>query len=235
MTRRPRGRHGLPRGYATGGARCCHRLGSDTPLSVAERRRWFPATSGDQPDVRNGKIHSDDTSVPFLERGRDEARDGHLWVYIGDRDHSFAVFDFTEHHRRDGPEQFLKGYAGYLQADALAQYEGLFATGEVIHVACNAHARRRFVEAQSSAPDEAEEALKYIRKLYRAERELAGRFAADDDAGRQQYRSAQTGTVREEFHAWLLGQQPRALPKSPLGEAVGYALSNWAALMRYTE
>jgi hypothetical protein len=25
------------------------------------------------------------------------------------------------------------------------------------------------------------------------------------------------------------------LPKSPLGEAVGYALSNWDALMRYTE
>ena len=26
-----------------------------------------------------------------------------------------------------------------------------------------------------------------------------------------------------------------ALPKSPLGEAVGYALSNWEALMRYAE
>jgi transposase len=180
-------------------------------------------------------IHSDDTSVPFLERGRDKAREGHLWVYIGDRDHPYVAFDFTDHYRRDGPEQFLKGYAGYLQADALAQYERLFATGGVVHVACNAHARRRFVEAQSSAPTESEEALKYIRKLYKVERELVGLFASDDDAGRQQYRSAQTAPVREEFHAWLVGQQTRALPKSPLGEAVGYALSNWAALMRYTE
>jgi transposase len=180
-------------------------------------------------------IHSDDTSVPFLERGRDKARDGHLWVYIGDRDHPYVLFDFTTHYRRDGPEQFLKGYAGYLQADALAQYEGLFTTGDVLHAACNAHARRRFVEAQASAPDEAEEALKYIRDLYKVERELGERFAADDDAGRQQYRSAQTAAVREQFHAWLVGQQARALPKSPLGEAVGYALSHWAALMRYTE
>jgi hypothetical protein len=180
-------------------------------------------------------IHSDDTSVPFLERGRDKAREGHLWVYLGDRGHPYVVFDFTEHYRRDGPEQFLQGYTGYLQADALAQYEGLFATGDVIHVACNAHARRRFVEAQASAPDEAEEAMKYIRKLYKVERELSQRFAADDDAGRQQYRSAQAAAVREEFHAWLVGQQARALPKSPLGEAVGYALSNWEALMRYTE
>jgi hypothetical protein len=173
--------------------------------------------------------------VPFLERGRDKARDGHLWVYIGDRDHAYVVFDFTTHYRRDGPDQFLKGYAGYLQADALAQYEGLFATGAVVHVACNAHARRRFVEAQASSPPEAEEALKYIRKLYKVERELGERFAAGDDAGRQQYRFAQTAAVREEFHAWLTAQRVAALPKSPLGEAVGYALSNWAALMRYTE
>ena len=146
-------------------------------------------------------IHTDDTPVPFLERGRDKARDGHLWVYIGDRDNPYVVFDFTAHYRRDGPEQFLTGYAGYLQADALAQYEGLFATGQVIHVACNAHARRRFVEALASAPAEAEEALKYIRDLYKVERELSDRFAVGDDAGRQQHRSAQTAAVCEEFHA----------------------------------
>jgi transposase len=180
-------------------------------------------------------IHTDDTPVPFLERGRDRVRDGHLWVYIGDRGHPYVVFDFTTHYKRDGPEQFLKGYAGYLQADALAQYEALFATGEVVHVACNAHARRRFVEAQASAPAEAEKALAYIRRLYKVERELADHFEADDDTGRQQYRAAQTAAVREEFHAWLVGQQARALPKSPLGEAIGYALSHWAALIRYTE
>ncbi len=180
-------------------------------------------------------IHSDDTSVPFLERGRERARDGHLWVYIGDRHHPYTVFDFTEHYRRDGPQQFLEGFAGYLQADGLAQYEGLFATGRVLHVACWAHARRRFVEAQGSSPEEAEQALKYIRKLYKVEKVLADRFAADDDAGRQQYRGAQTVAVWEEFRTWLVAQRASALPKSPLGEAVGYALSHWEALLRYTD
>jgi transposase len=97
-------------------------------------------------------IHSDDTPVPFREEGKDKTSAGHLWVYLGDRDHPHVVFDFTTHYRRDGPEQILEGYAGYLQADALAQYEGLFATGAVVHVACNAHARRRFVEAHVSLP-----------------------------------------------------------------------------------
>jgi transposase len=180
-------------------------------------------------------IHSDDTPVPFREDGKDKTSTGHLWVYLGDRAQPYVVFDFTTHYRRDGPEQVLKGYTGYLQADALAQYEGLFAGGQVAHVACNAHARRRFVEAQASAPKEAAEALAYFRALYQVERELAQRFAADDDAGRQQYRCAQTASVREAFQAWLLGQRQQALPKAPLGQAVSYALSNWEALMRYTE
>jgi transposase len=180
-------------------------------------------------------IHSDDTPVPFRQAGQDKTVTGHLWVYIGDRDHPYVLFDFTTHYRRDGPEQFLKGYAGYLQADALAQYEGLFATGKVVHVACNAHARRKFVEAQASAPVEAEEALVYFRELYRVERQLAEQCEPDDDASRQQYRSAQTEGVRDQFRAWLLRQQARVLPKSPPGEAVNYTLAHWAALMRYVE
>src|SRR5262249_57503407 len=126
-----------------------------------------------------------------------------------------VLFDFTAHYKRDGPEQFLKGYAVYLQADALAQYEGLFATGGVVHVACNAHARRRFVDAQASAPAEAEQALKYVRKLYKVERAMAGRFAADDDAGRQHYPAAQTAAVPGELHAWPVVHRALLLPPCP--------------------
>jgi hypothetical protein len=38
-----------------------------------------------------------------------------------------------------------------------------------------------------------------------------------------------------QFHAWLAAERPEVLPKSPLGEAMGYALNNWEALRRYTE
>jgi hypothetical protein len=37
------------------------------------------------------------------------------------------------------------------------------------------------------------------------------------------------------FRTWLEAQRPEVLPKSPMGEAMGYALTNWAALVRYTE
>ena len=37
------------------------------------------------------------------------------------------------------------------------------------------------------------------------------------------------------LHGYLQEQQATALPKSPLGAAIGYALRNWAALTRYAE
>jgi hypothetical protein len=33
----------------------------------------------------------------------------------------------------------------------------------------------------------------------------------------------------------LRAEKPKVLPKSPIGVAIDYALSNWEALLRYTE
>jgi Transposase IS66 family len=51
---------------------------------------------------------------------------------------------------RDGPSQFLNGFRGFLQADAFGGYDGIYSGGLVVEVGCNAHARRRFTEAQKS-------------------------------------------------------------------------------------
>jgi hypothetical protein len=181
-------------------------------------------------------IHSDDTSAPYQVPNRERTKDGHLWVYIGDASHPYVFFDFTTHYRRDGPEGILKSYTGYLQADALAQYEGLYATGRIKHVACWAHARRKFVEAQGSAPSQAETALAFIRRLYVVEKDLAQVAATpENEAQRQQQRQAQATPILEEFHRWLQEQQREALPKSLWGQAVNYTLSHWEALGRYRE
>jgi hypothetical protein len=39
----------------------------------------------------------------------------------------------------------------------------------------------------------------------------------------------------ESFGAWLEGESRKVLPKSPVGEAIAYARTNWAALSRYIE
>jgi transposase len=82
---------------------------------------------------------------------------GRFWVYIGPDAIPYDVSDFTENRQRDGPAQFLADYAGYLQADAFSGYDGIYtdSAGQILEVACWAHARRKFFEARLSSPAEA--------------------------------------------------------------------------------
>ena len=52
---------------------------------------------------------------------------------------------------------------------------------------------------------------------------------------RRQIRQTLAVPILAELKRWLDGQRPKALPKSPFGQAVGYALNNWEALGRYVE
>jgi transposase len=190
-------------------------------------------------------IHGDDTGVKLRVQGADRTRKAHLWACIGDADHPYVVFDFTAGYTAEGPEKFLGGYEGYFQADALAQYEGLYGEG-VTHVCCWAHARRKFVAALETKDGRADAALELIGKLYAVERALPPSLSPSDDPAdreRRRQREGQRRQVRQtlavpilaELKRWLDGQRPKALPKSPFGQAVGYALNNWGALGRYVE
>src|SRR5207245_8202949 len=48
-------------------------------------------------------------------------------------------------------------------------------------------------------------------------------------------RQEQARRSLEKLQAYLQEQRAAALPKSPLGAAIGYALRNWVALTRYAE
>src|SRR5262249_1264448 len=98
-------------------------------------------------------------------------------------------------------------------------------------VACNAHARRKFYEARGSDALRSHQALAYYRQLYELERH-AKEFS---DEQRRQMRQDLAVPILGQFHTWLEAQRPDVLPKSPMGEAIGYALNNWEALRRYTE
>jgi transposase len=196
--------------------------------------------------LRSRVIHSDDTGVKLRVAGADRTRKAHLWAYIGDADFPYVVFDFTAGYTAAGPERFLSGYEGYLQADALAQYEGLYGSGLVKHVCCWAHARRKFVAAAEGGDARAERALALIRKLYAVERGLPPLLPPSDEPGQEQLRrqrEEQRRTARrrearpvlDELGKWLEQQRAAALPKSPLGQAINYARNNGDALGRYLE
>jgi transposase len=189
-----------------------------------------------------GTIHTDDTSVKVRDSERKIKATGRLWIYFGDHLHRYNVFDFTMSRKRDGPSRFLKGFRGHLQADAFSGYDGIYAGGSVVEVGCNAHARRKFVEAQKTDMARAAAALAHYRQLYAIEKEIKGELAKLPEEADEPTRSAIRLRVRQEraipvwesFATWLEAERPQVLPKSPLGAAIGYMQNNWGALKRYT-
>jgi hypothetical protein len=200
-------------------------------------------------------IHTDDTPMPVLDKDRSSTRQGRLWIYRGDDLHPYTVYDYTPTRKRDGPVDFLGDYQGYLCADAYGGYDGIYlgSEGKVIEVLCLAHARRKYFEAQDSDLARSTVAMAYIRRLYQVERKAKDLFKEQQNrpdarllsAIRLELRQRDSVGVLREFEIWMRRQadgvgedgQPLAegpvLPKSPLGTAINYCLSNWPAFNRY--
>jgi transposase len=174
-------------------------------------------------------VHTDDTPVLLAKSSEGGAREARVWAYLNREGRHW--YEFTESRKRDGPARVFANFTGYLQADAYGGYDRLFFPGGATEVACWAHVRRKFVDAEATDPRLAKEAIDRIRVLFQIEE------AAKDlsDAARARLRIMQARPLLEEFHAWLDLAETQALPKSPLGKAIGYARNQWPALLRYLD
>lgn len=175
--------------------------------------------------VRAGHVvATDDTIMPMLSRGK--AVQARMWVYVGDAENPYNVFDFTLSRGRDGPKYFLQDYRGVLLADAYAGYNGVVTGNGITRAGCWAHARRHLIEAEKSAPDFAREAVEQVRLLYAVERE-AQELSAE---ARLELRRSRSVPVLAGFKEKLLSWKEQLLPKHPMAEAVSYVLGQWQEL-----
>src|SRR5262245_5542859 len=190
-------------------------------------------------------VHTDATKMPYLDPESAPGRtlSGQMWAYVGDREHAFNVFDFCRDHSAAGIDAFLKDkdYRGYLNADAHNLYDHLFADGKMVEAGCWTHCRRHFYEAKDSDPARSHHVLACIRRLYAVEEEARKIVTAEEligdaaDALRLQLRQATSLPVVTSLRQWLLDEEPKVLPKSPIGQAITYALRHGRALGRYLD
>ena len=186
-------------------------------------------------------VQTDETRVPVQEEGQTKTKSGRLWVYVGDREHPFTVYDYRPDKARDGPAEILKDFAGFLQADAANVFDGIYLPGAITEVGCWAHARRYFHEARDSDAARSAEALARIRGFYAIEDEAAqeidrAKLTLDAaDALRLRLRQDKTLPKLADFVQWIEEQAKVVLPKSPMGHAIAYAQRHWPALVRFTE
>jgi transposase len=184
-------------------------------------------------------LQTDETGVRVLGRAATDGPPGRLWVQCGDAAHPYVVYRYSVNKEGQWPQAFLADFRGYLQGDAYAGYDALFATGAIVEVGCWAHARRKFWEARDTDPEAALYALGIIRLLYGVERKArqqaqAGKLSqAEFEALRLRLRQEESVPLLKAFGEWLERQAAAVLPKSPLAAAVGYARNQWAALQVY--
>jgi transposase len=178
---------------------------------------------------RSRVVHTDDTTVPIQSPGEKQCRKGRIWCYLGDAANPYTAYDYTPNRKRDGPASWLRCFGGYLQADAYGGYDGIYSGGGVTEVACWAHARRKFYDAQDSDGKRAAQMLALIGELYAVEREAK----EADDATRLALRQERSVPVLAKIKTWLDTEGEIVLPRSSVMAAITYAQNQWAALNVY--
>jgi len=171
-------------------------------------------------------LHADETTVQVLhELGRAATQKSYEWIYrtSGCSGRKIVIYDYKETRKQEHPKEFLKNFAGFLHTDGYQAYHNL--PPEITVVGCWSHARRPWENLWKTLPEEkragsdAETGLAYINALFKLERE----FAKLTPQERYEKRLEKSKPIADAFFAWA--QSLGALPKSPLGQAVHYALS----------
>src|SRR5579884_1938887 len=183
-------------------------------------------------------VQTDGTSIEVVLEGQRETKTGYFWPYLGDAIHPSVVVDFSLDKTKQHPQRFLADYTGYVQVDAYSAYDGCFianpdASHPKIEVACWSHAERYFEAARDSDPARAAEVLGFIRALFAVEARAKREHLAETEVLALRQREAVP--ILDDFKPWLERTRDQVLPKSPLADALRYALNQWQALRRYTE
>jgi transposase len=169
----------------------------------------------------------DATGVLVL--AKEKCRSGHFWVLVAPEKH--VLYGYSKRHNSDAVDELLRGYKGYLVADAHAVYDHLYTNGEVIEVGCWAHCRRYFYKALESDPERAKVALAHISALFRIERSVAG----SPRKKREQVRRAKSRPIVDKFFEWCDTQAPLVLDETPMSAGTTYARNQRVALRRFLD
>ena len=224
--------HRLETIFPRSGVAISRRTLCDWVAAVAELVEPIVAHMKRESVLASKVVHSDDTPVTVQDPAHPAgSRKGYIWVYGGQQ--GDLVYDFTPSRSRAGPISFLGDYRGYLQADAYSGYDEVFASGRVIEVGCWAHGRRYVFDAVKTALATATDLLALIRQLYAIERE-AKELCLIGDA-RRDLRMQRSRPILGRIDETLTSEVSRHLPKSPMGEAIGYLRRQWRALTRFVD
>jgi transposase len=178
-------------------------------------------------------LQADESPLRVLDRQKKGGTHlGYMWVYHAPLE-GLVLFDYRKGRSRAGPNEILQNFSGHLQTDAYDGYNDITGKRGVTGIGCLAHARRYFKDAQTADAERADWMLEHIQKLYAIEEQA--RIEKLDHVARYCLRQTNALPILAEMKSWLKENSQQVLPKSAMGQAIGYALGQWARLECYTE
>jgi len=168
---------------------------------------------------------ADATGVLVL--AKEQCRKAHFWVLVAPERH--VLYRYSHKHDSEAVDRLLTGYKGYLVADAATVFDHIYKSGDIVEVACWAHARRYFFKALGSEPELAGHALGRIKALFKIERAIKTALRKK----REQVRREQSKPILDAFFEWCDEQAAVVLDDTPISRAIGYARNQRAALSRF--
>lgn len=155
---------------------------------------------------------------------------GYIWTFIAD---NLVAYCFSADRSGQTPKRVLGGTKGTLVVDMYTGYNTVTGVDGRERAGCLAHARRKFFDALSTAP-EAKVALETIRQIYLVEHE-AREAGISRTSKHSRMRWERTLPLMDKLYIWLTAQRGLHPPKSNMGRAIGYTLRNWQALTRFVK
>jgi transposase len=185
--------------------------------------------------IASNYLHADETPMQVLnEEGKPATSKSYMWVYAsGPPTKPLVIYEYQPTRKGQVAYDFLIDFKGYLQTDAYPGYNLLREREDVIVLGCWAHARRKFFEIVKATKDtgKAQTALNFIAKLYEVEKKAREMKLESNDVFK--LRQEKSKAILERFKKWLDELINRVPPKSPLGHAIAYSLTNWGELTVY--
>jgi transposase len=183
-------------------------------------------------DLLNGRyIQADETPLDVqMHDGRGQNHQAYLWQY--GTPGGVAVFEFRMGRGRDGPKHFLGNFEGILQTDDYAAYDHVGGP-KMVHAACWAHSRRRFIEAVKLNKQDlaSTRIVALMDQLFAIDAQA--REEKMDHAARHALRQQHARPLLDEIRAQILAASKNVLPKSATGRACSYTLALWQKLTRF--
>lgn len=180
---------------------------------------------------------ADETRAQVLnEPDRKAEQKGYMWCFIGGPpDKRSYIYHYSSGRAHTIIEELLPDFKGYLHCDGFPGYNAYALDHDCILVGCWAHVRRKFVEVTKAIKKSgiAHNIVALISKLYAIERKLKSDKKSIDEI--YQCRQKKAKPIISAIEKALLDASTKVLPKSPIGQAIIYALNQWPKLINYIE